>query len=205
MDPAVTWSPGDQRAVAATIDAEAERLNRLVRNLLDLSRIEGGGLRPDLDAFDAEDLLTPVVDRLARQSSHAIEMESLDGLPAILVDPVFLDEAIANLLENALAYAGAAARIRVVGGVVDAAHVRVSVEDSGPGVPDAAFEGLFDRFRRGRRPGDGQRRGLGLGLSVVKGFVDAMAGSVAARRSALGGLAVDIVVPIAADPGQVAE
>jgi two-component system sensor histidine kinase KdpD len=199
LDPAVTWSDEERRSVAASIDAEAERLNRLVRNLLDLSRIEGGGLRPDLDAFDLEDLLSPVVDRLRSQSGRRIEVAVADDLPPVLVDPVFLDESVANLLENAVTHAGSAARIRLVGRVADDAHVRLTVEDSGAGVPEAALGGLFDRFRRVRRPGDGQRRGLGLGLSVVRGFVEAMSGSVSARHSELGGLAVDVLLPVAPD------
>jgi two-component system sensor histidine kinase KdpD len=211
MDPDVPWSAEGMRATARTIDAEADRLNRLVRNLLDLSRIEAGVLRPDLEALDVEDLVDAAVRRAAPLfTGRQVEIDLPDGLPAVRADAVFLDEALANLLENAARHAGPQARVRVAGAVRDDGHeVVLAVEDSGPGVAADALSRIFEKFQRGGRDGrdpDGSRRGMGIGLSVVRGFVEAMGGTVHAGRSAgLGGLRVEIDLPTVEVPGDVRE
>ena len=190
MDPDVELSPGEARASAASIDREAKRLNRLVGNLLDLGRIEGGALRAAEDALDLEDVATRAIEHvLPRAGTRAIEVDIVEGT-AVLGDAVLLEEAIVNLLDNAFRHTPLATRVRVTG-AEDGPLVRMTVEDAGPGVPDAALPRVFDKFfRAGRPPGGG--RGTGIGLAVVRGFVDAMGGHVEARRSELGGLAVDV-------------
>jgi two-component system sensor histidine kinase KdpD len=205
MDPAIRLSAEETRETASAIDSEAERLNRLVRNLLDLSRIEGGALKPDIEVIDLDEAIEVVVGRLAPLFVGRPPLVDLDpDLPPVTADAVYLDAAVTNILENAARYAGQNARVRVVGRIdsidrVDrgasirsGARVVVSVEDDGPGVPPETLPHLFEKFYRvpGRR--DDRRRGMGIGMSVVKGLVEAMGGAVAARRSELGGLAVDI-------------
>jgi two-component system sensor histidine kinase KdpD len=190
---------------AEAIEREVARLDRLVANLLDLGRIEAGALRPERDVFELDDLAGRVVDRMApRLAGHALEVE-LDRLP-VLVDPVFLDEALTNLLDNALKFAPPGARVRVSAGRAQDDRVRLAVEDSGPGVPEALLDRVFEPFFRARsRAGEqADRPGTGIGLAVVRGLVQAMGGEVRARRSELGGLAVELDLPLASLPAELA-
>ena len=197
MDPELHWTPEERMQLARAIDAEAERLNRLVRNLLDLSRIEAGALRPRIEPFDLGILVEPVVERLAPLLvGQPVALEIDPDLPPVLVDAVHLDEAVANLLENAARHASGAA-VRIVGRTLPDGRVLLRVEDAGPGVPDAQLGRLFERFARGASDDRRARRGLGLGLSVVRGLVEAMGAEVRAGRSELGGLAIDLLLPAA--------
>ena len=200
MDPQVAWSNEERRGAARTIDQEAERLNLLVRNLLDMSRIEAGELRPSLEALDAEGLVTPVVERLARNLGQPpVQIVFGPDLPPLRADPSLFDEVLANLLENAARHApDAMTRVSVT--AAPDGRVRVRVEDAGPGVPTASLPHLFDKFYRVPRAGEGARRGIGIGLGVVKGLAEAMGGEVAASTSPLGGLAVDVFLDAAPEP-----
>ena len=197
MDPAVEW-PDDQRhEIAASIDREADWLNRLVTNLLDMSRIEAGELKPNAEVFEVADLVQQAVKRFATtKPAQGVSVETAPDLPPVLVDEVYVGQVLANALDNAAKYAGPAAPIAVSARSLGDA-IRVTVEDGGPGVPADALPRLFDKFYRVPRPGEGSRRGTGIGLSVVQGLVDAMGGHVSARPSSLGGLAIDLDLPIA--------
>jgi two-component system, OmpR family, sensor histidine kinase KdpD len=225
LDRTVPLDAGGQEATAQAIDREAEHLNRLVTNLLDLSRIEAGELRSDPEPFELSTLVVRVVDRLRPLlAGRTVEIDVRDDLPPVLVDEVFIDQVLTNLIENAIKYTGPSARIRVSasgpsepdgarqredvewsdsGAPIPAgtasAHVRpvvrLTVEDDGPGVPDDVTERLFDRFFRVRRRGEPSRPGSGIGLTVVRGLVEAMGGRVRASRSSLGGLAINMTLP----------
>jgi two-component system sensor histidine kinase KdpD len=200
LDPEVTWSDEQRREAARTIDTEAERLNVLVRNLLDMSRIEAGELRPSLEALDVEGLITPVVERVTRTLGRPpVQIVFQGDLPPIRADANLFDEVLANLLENAARYAPEAVT-RVTASACDDGRVRIRVEDAGPGVPAASLPRLFDKFYRVPRQGEGARRGLGIGLGVVRGLTEAMAGEVRASASPLGGLAVDVFLEAAPEP-----
>ncbi len=201
MDPAVEWSPEQRRSLARTIDGEAERLSRVVRNLLDLSRIQAGAIVPDLEVCELRELVEPVVERLAATfEGRAVAVEIDENLPPVRVDAVFFDEALTNLLENAAHYAPPPAPVRIAALPLDERHVLLVVEDGGPGVPDATLDRVFDTFYRVDRPREGARRGLGIGLSVVRGLIEAMGGRAEAARSELGGLAIRLTMPTAPAP-----
>jgi len=198
-----------------TVEQEVQRLNRLVTNLLDVSRIEAGGLRVEREAVALDDILARAIERLRpRLDGRPIEV-ALDA-PPVSVDPVLLDAAFTNVAENAIAHAEPGAAVRIAAGPGGDGFVRLTVEDGGPGVPDDALPRLFDKFfrvaRTGRRDatgmppsaGEGAGAGTGIGLAVTRGFVEAMGGRVAARRSDLGGLAVDLDLPVAALPPELA-
>jgi two-component system, OmpR family, sensor histidine kinase KdpD len=204
MDPAVALGAGDARASAASIDREAERLNRLVSNLLDLGRIEGGALRTVAEVLELEDFASRAVARIAPLAGdRPIELD-LGTAPAVRADPVLLDEALANIVDNAVQHTPAGTRIRLAAaGLPDEPYVRLTVEDSGPGVPDDSLARLFDKFYRVTGPGRGSRSGTGVGLAVVRGLAEAMGGRVTARRSERGGLAIDLDLPIAPIPAEV--
>ncbi len=195
LDPEIEWSADEQRATLRSIDAEAERMNRLVRNLLDLSRIEGGALHPDLQPHDVDDVVAGAVQRASSATDKRIEVERDPDLPPVMADDLYLDEIMSNLLENAVRHGGDRIVVResAVGG---GAQVALIVEDDGPGVPDPAMPRLFEKFFRVERAGGG-RRGMGVGLAVVQGLARAMGGDVTAGRSALGGLAVTVLIPAA--------
>jgi two-component system sensor histidine kinase KdpD len=193
MDPDIDWPPAQRREIAASIDREAEWLNRLVTNLLDMSRIEAGELKPNLAAFEVGDLVDHSIQRFAAaETGRRVEVDLAPELPPVLADEVFFGQVLGNILDNAAKYAGPDAPIKVSARSEKGGLVRLTVEDGGPGVPDDALPRLFEKFYRVPRKGEGSRRGTGIGLSVVRGMVDAMGGTVTARPSALGGLAVDV-------------
>jgi two-component system, OmpR family, sensor histidine kinase KdpD len=197
-DPDVDLPAEVRRQTARAIDAEAERLNRLVGDLLDMSRIEGGTLVADVEEIPLDELIRPAVERAsAAAGNRAIELDLPPDVPNVRADAALLDRVVANLLENAVKYARPDDAIRVRGFASTDATVSLTVEDGGPGVPDEALPLLFDRFYRVERAAEGPRRGFGLGLAVVRGLVDAMGGTVSAARSGLGGLAVTVVLPAA--------
>lgn len=193
MDPTVNWSPEDERATAASIDREADRLNRLVSNILDLSRIEAGGLVAHHSAFPLEDLIPDVVERLRPSlGARPIEVDIPAGLPPVDIDEVFIDQVLTNLLENTARYAGPGVAVHISARDLGEGRIQLTIEDAGPGVPADALPHLFEKFYRVPRSGEGARRGTGLGLAVVRGLVETMGGRITARPSELGGLAMDL-------------
>ena len=185
----------EQRALARGIDEEAERMNRLVGDLLDMGRIQGGALVADIEIVPLDALVGPAIDR-ARRTHSSIALDIPADLPPVRADAALLDRVLANLLDNAAKFAGPRAPIRVAARTAGD-EVIVRVEDGGPGVRDDALGRIFERFVRDG--GAGPRPGFGLGLAVVRGLVEAMGGRVTANRSDLGGLAVDVT--LAADRG----
>jgi two-component system, OmpR family, sensor histidine kinase KdpD len=196
LRPGTGLSPADQRLSADAIDREVDYLNRLVTNLLDLSRIEAGALRAEPDAFELDDVLGQALERLrSRSGGRSLDIQ-LDATP-VEVDPVFLDEAFTNLVENAVKHTPPATLVRITARPMADGMIRLTVEDSGPGVPPDALPRIFDKFYRVPGRDRGSRSGTGIGLAVVRGLVETMGGRVAAHASELGGLAIDLDLPAA--------
>jgi two-component system sensor histidine kinase KdpD len=191
-----------QAESADAIDREVEYLNGLVTNLLDLSRIEAGALRPEPDVFELDDLVGRMLERLrSRLGEHPLEV-TFDA-PPVEVDPIFLHEAMTNAFENALKYTPLRAPIRVRSWVQDGERfARLTIEDGGAGVPASALPRLFEKLYRVPGSAGGSRAGTGIGLAVAKGLIEATGGRVSARRSDLGGLAIDFELPLARIPAQ---
>ena len=201
VDPELPPTAADARAAGTVIELEATRLDQLVRDVLDLSRIEGGGLRPDLEALDLRDVVEPIVERLRPAlGEREVRVTLPDDLPPIAGDAVLLDAVVSNLVENAAAPRALAGGRRDQRRIATAGPVELAVDDGGPGVPDDDLERLFDKFFRVERAGEGSRRGMGIGLAVVRGLTESMGGRVAAERSPLGGLRVVVDIPVASDP-----
>jgi two-component system sensor histidine kinase KdpD len=205
LRPGAGLDEAEQAESAEAIDREVEYLNRLVTNLLDLSRIEAGVLRADRDVFELDDIVGRTLERFApRLAQRKLEV-ALDA-PPVEVDPIFLDEGVGNALENAIKYTAPDTPIRVGADRAGSdGFVRLTVEDGGPGVPDDAIPRLFDKFYRVPGAPGGSRSGTGIGLAVVKGLIEATGGHVTARRSELGGLAIDLDLPMARLPAEMHE
>jgi two-component system sensor histidine kinase KdpD len=197
-DPDVAIDAPSARATAAAIDAEADRLDRLVREVLDLSRIEAGSLRLDLEPLVLADAVGPVVERLRPiLGKRPITISIPDELPPVLADAVLLDGLVTNLVENVARHAPAPAPLDI-STREDAGRIRLAVDDGGAGVPEAERERLFDKFYRSPSAAAGSRRGLGVGLAIVRGMTEAMGGTVTAEQSPLGGLRIEVELPAAA-------
>jgi len=195
-DPEARLDDDERRARAAAIDRDAARLSRLVTNLLDLSRIEAGDLRGRPAILVLDDL---VEDALARHAEllagRPVAFEMAADLPPVEVDAVFLDQVLANLLENIAAHTSAGTKARISAAPTEGDRVRLTVEDAGPGIAEADLSSIFVRAARQPAGGGRRQRGTGIGLAVVRGLVEAMGGTVAARRSVLGGLAIEVDLP----------
>ncbi len=197
MDGEVSLSSEEARASAAAIDREAQRLNRLVANLLDLGRIEGGALRAAREALDLEDVVLLAVAQVAPRAGTRVLQVEVPGQVTVIADPVLLEEAVINLLENAVRHTPDGTTVLISATSTAPGTVRLTVEDSGPGVPAEALPHLFEKFYRPRQRGAARQTGTGIGLAVVRGLVEALGGTARARASALGGLAVDLDLPAA--------
>jgi two-component system sensor histidine kinase KdpD len=200
-DPDLNLRPDERRSAAAAIDQEADRLNRLVTDLLDMSRIQGGAMVPEIEIYPLSELVAPAVERASSAAGgRAIGMDLPAELPAVRVDAVLLDRIVSNLLDNATKHAQPPAPIRVSATTPGNGTVLLTVEDGGPGVPDAALGRLFDRFSTIRPRGGTERRGVGLGLAIVRGLAEVMGAGVRATRGELGGLAVTLSLPAESTP-----
>ncbi|UTP41710.1 sensor histidine kinase KdpD (plasmid) [Phenylobacterium sp. LH3H17] len=186
-----------------SVREEAERLNRYVGNLLDMTRLEGGGLNLREDWVDVRDVLGAAADRVSRRlGKRHIEREFPPDLPLVRLDPNLLEQAIVNILENAIAYSPDDTAIEMAA-YEDRNNVVISIEDEGKGIPTAELERVFEKFRRMEEPTD-RTKGAGLGLSISKGFIEAMNGRIAAASPIHGdhGTRVLISLPKTAAPPQ---
>ena len=162
-----------------SVREEAERLNRYVGNLLDMTRLEGGGLHFRTDWVDVRDVLMAAAERVSRRlEGRHIERDFPPELSLVRLDPSLLEQAVVNILENAIAYSPDATAIDLAA-YEDRSNIVISIEDEGKGIPTAELERVFEKFRRMEEPTD-RSKGVGLGLSISKGFIEAMGGRIGA-------------------------
>ncbi|HKO23439.1 MAG TPA: ATP-binding protein [Chloroflexota bacterium] len=175
LTPGADLDPQGRTDLLAAIDEETDRLTHLVANLLDLSRIQGGALRPRKEWVDIAEIVLAAVDRLAsRFPAHAIGVSVPDDLPLLPVDYARVDQVLSNLIENAASYAPPGTSITVT---VQPEHggIALRVRDEGPGIPRAERERVFEPFYRGAAT-EALRPGSGLGLAICRGIVEAHGG-----------------------------
>jgi two-component system sensor histidine kinase KdpD len=190
----VGWTEEERRDFARAIEEEAQRLNRLVGNLLNLSRIEAGSLRPDKAWYDFGALVDDVLGRLRPLTANrSLVVDVPDDLPPVLLDYVGIDEVLSNLIVNAAKYTPAETEIRVAARQVNG-ELEVEVTDTGPGIPPDALPRLFEPFYWVPKPG--QPRGTGLGLAVAKGIVEAHGGRIWAENRPQGGARFAFTLPL---------
>jgi len=186
-----------QDELASTIQDEAERLNRFIANLLDMTRLESGAIQPKTEVVDLADIIGSTLRRasdvLAR---HKTKLEIPPELPMLKLDPVLLEQVLFNLLDNAAKYTPPGTTI-TVRAEATGNRVTLRILDEGEGIPAADLEKIFDKFYRARE-GDSKRAGTGLGLAICRGFVEAMGGTIAAaNRTERKGAVFTITLPVA--------
>ncbi len=194
----VSWDEEARRSFARSIEREADRLNRLVSNLLNMSRIEEGALKPEKDWYSLKMLIYEVVGRLEPLlKGRTIRTSLPDDLLMVDLDYVQIDQVLTNLLENALRYTPPESPIEIEAHI-EGEQVLLTVADRGPGIPTADLERVFDKFYRvlHGQHSTGYPMGSGLGLAVCRGVVEAHSGHIRATQRAGGGLAMCVVLPV---------
>lgn len=187
FDPVVT------RDLLLNIQVEGEKLNQFVVNLLNMTRLQSGVITPAIQAIAAGEVISKAVERLERHSNQVVPVTVL-GDCTIQADPLLLEQALYNVLDNAVKYGGGAEGLGVRCDA-NGTHCEIVVADCGPGLPSEDQDGMFTKFhfaKAGTRP-----TGTGLGLSISRGFVEAMGGTIRARNRSDGrpGLEIAITLP----------
>jgi len=173
---------------------EAERLNRLVGNLLDMTRLEAGALRVTHELCDVQDVIGAALEQLGdRLGDRRIETDVPADLPLAPMDFVLITRVLVNLLDNALKYSSPDTPIEVKAHVASG-HLEIEVADRGIGIPPEDLPRVFDKFYRVQRPHSVS--GTGLGLSICKGIVEAHGGFIAAENRAGGGTVITLALPL---------
>jgi two-component system, OmpR family, sensor histidine kinase KdpD len=188
-----------RRELLDTACSEAERLNRFVGNLLDMTRIEAGAIRLNFEPCDVQDLVGCALAALEpRIGSREISFRMLPVMPLVPMDMVLMTQVLVNLLDNAHKYSPPESAIEVIA-QIEGNWLILEILDRGPGVPEQDLKRVFDKFYRIPVPeGAG---GTGLGLSICKGIVEAHGGSITAGNRVGGGLRIEIRLPLAAGEG----
>src|SRR5256714_2465995 len=176
----VQWDEEARRSFALAIEHEADRLNRLVGNLLDMSRIEGGALKPEKEWYPVDELIHDVLDHMQPVlQGRTVQNHLPDDLPPVELDYLQMDQVLTNLIENAVRYTPPESPIEV-SAQIDGEQMVISVADRGPGIPQADKERIFDKFYRvlATQRNAATIPGSGLGLAVSKGLVEAHGGHI---------------------------
>lgn len=190
-----------RHTLLTAIREAADRLNRYVRNLLDITRIESGVLQPQSEWVDAADLIGTAVRRIeSLASGRLIEVKAAPDLPLLHVDFVLIEQVLVNLLENAIKFSGPGHGIEVTARR-HGQRLLIEVFNAGSDLPEGDPERLFDKFGQASDAPPARRRGSGLGLAICRGFMMAHGGSISVRRvPERGGVAFSLFFPLADQP-----
>jgi two-component system, OmpR family, sensor histidine kinase KdpD len=187
--PDVTWSSEQLDEFHATIEEETDRLDSLVANLLDMSRIQAGAVPVTVRPVDLEEVVPAAVAGLGPRGRN-VAVETTDSLPPVAADPALLERVLANLLDNAVSASPTDRPVRVEAGAV-AGRVDIRIVDQGPGIPRGDRDRVFQPFQRLVDHGSG----VGLGLAIARGFVDAMGGELTLEDTPGGGVTMVVSLP----------
>jgi two-component system sensor histidine kinase KdpD len=188
----VEWSEQDRQELLANADSALDRLTALVTNLLDLSRLQAGALSMSAHPIGLDDVVSRALQM--GNAGDQVELDVPPELPAVVADAGLLERVVANVIENALRYSPPGERIRVAASA-HADSVELRVVDRGPGIPAAAKPAVFEPFQRRDDGAVSTGAGVGLGLAIARGFVEAMHGVIALEDTPGGGLTVSIALP----------
>jgi two-component system sensor histidine kinase KdpD len=205
----VAWDAATRRTLTSAIDAEIDHLDRIVGNLLNMSRIESGALPAERDWQDLAELLGAVLRRMAGQlDGRPLDVGLAPDLPLVAINATLIEQVLTNLLENALKHTPpgtpVAIAVRRDERPAEPAGVVVVVRDHGPGVPPGDLNRIFDKFYRSGATTD-QASGAGLGLAICKGIVEAHGGRVGATNCPDGGAAFTFTLPVSVAEDVVSE
>lgn len=188
---------GMRQELLKTVLEEAERLNRLIRNLLDMTRLESGTVKLKKDWLPLEELIGGALGRLeSRIGTRDVDVQSPSDAPLVPCDEILVELLLINLVENALKYSDGPLQLRVE---FSSKEVAVEVNDRGPGIPEGEAERIFDKFHRSVR--EGAREGVGLGLAICRAIVSAHGGKLSARNRSGGGASFRFTLPLEGDVG----
>jgi two-component system, OmpR family, sensor histidine kinase KdpD len=191
---------GAQRESVETIHDEAQRMTRVVNNILDMTRLESGPVQLDLQWYPLEEILGAVLGRLKSQlGQRSVNIDMPQDLPMLRVDGVLFEKVLINLLENVAKYTPTDARVGV-GASVQGGNVLIQVSDDGPGIPKGSERQLFEKFYRGQA--EGAISGTGLGLSICRAIIEAHGGRIWADSPPTGGVIFSILLPLTAVPNE---
>jgi two-component system sensor histidine kinase KdpD len=190
-----------RRELAQAIEDEADRLNRLVHNLLEMTRLESGGIRVRKDWHPLEEVVGSALARVEKHlGERRVDIRLPPDLPLVPLDPLLIEQVLINLLENAVKYAPGDAPIEISASVEN--HTaRLAVADRGPGFAPGEVTRVFDKFYRGQAVGT--RSGAVLGLAIARGIVEAHGGRITAEPRSGGGALFRFTLPLAAEPPEV--
>ncbi|HEU5227838.1 MAG TPA: ATP-binding protein, partial [Ktedonobacteraceae bacterium] len=194
----VQWDEETRRSFALAIERQTDRLNRLVGNLLDMSRIEGGALKPEKEWYPLDELIHDVLGHMQiALQSRDVRVSIPESLPPIELDYLQMDQVLTNLLENALRYTPPGTPIEIAVEKGDK-EVMVSIADDGPGIPKVDQERIFDKFYRvmGTARRETSSMGTGLGLAVCRGLVEVHGGCIWAENRSSGGAVFRFTLPV---------
>jgi len=203
----VEWDEETRRSFAHAIEHEADRLNRLVGNLLDMSRIEGGALKAEKEWYPIEELINDVLGHMQTVlQGREVRRDIPDDLPPVELDYLQMDQVLTNLIENTVRYTPPESPIEVTAKVVDM-QIMISIADHGPGIPTYDLERIFDKFYRvsGAKRRNSSVMGTGLGLAVCRGLVEAHGGRIWAENRPDGGAIFRFTLPLEKAEGHIHE
>ena len=192
----VTLDESARRSLIETASEEADRLNRLVGNLLDMTRLESGAMRVKRDACDIQDLIGSSLEEVgSRLDDRSVTLDVPDDLPLVSMDFVLIERVLVNVIDNGLKYSPPGSPMQIQAHMAGA-FVEIMVSDRGVGIPMEDLTRIFDKFYRVQRPGN--VNGTGLGLAIGKGIVDAHGGFISAENRPGGGTTITIALPVEA-------
>ncbi len=192
----LTLDESSRRSLIETASEEADRLNRLVGNLLDMTRLESGAMRVKRDACDLQDLIGSSLEEVgSRLDDRSVTVDVPDDLPLVSMDFVLIERVLVNVIDNGLKYSPPGSPIEIRAHMAGA-FVEIIVADRGVGIPPEDLTRIFDKFYRVQRPDN--VNGTGLGLAIGKGIVDAHGGFISAENRPGGGTIITIALPVEA-------
>jgi two-component system sensor histidine kinase KdpD len=196
-----TLDPATRRELAQAIEDEADRLNRLVQNLLEMTRLEAGGIQVRKDWEPLEEVVGSALARVEKRlGDRRVDIRLAPDLPLVPLDPLLIEQVLINLLDNAIKYASGETPIEISASA-DEHAVRVTVADRGPGFAQGEEARVFDKFYRGQETGT--RSGAGLGLAIARGIVEVHGGEITAEPRPGGGALFRFTLPLAAEPPEI--
>ncbi|MET7519971.1 sensor histidine kinase KdpD [Streptomyces sp. NPDC005480] len=191
----VEWSEEDQAELLEAIEAGADRLDHLVGNLLDMSRLQTGTVTPLIREVDLDEVVPMALGGIPDPETTVV-LDIPETLPMVTIDKGLLERTVANIVENAVKHSPTGIPVLVSASAL-AHRVELRVVDRGPGVPDSAKDHIFEPFQRyGDAPSGA---GVGLGLAVARGFAEAIGGTLTAEDTPGGGLTMVLTLPTATD------